>query len=257
VVHTLEHAPPRAPEPEKPAPAAIAPEATKRSEREQLLQALAERFEVASVGTLLKPADEYRFSGGPQRIAFTDHGKRLSTQHDDPEVVRGMVDLAQAKGWREIAVAGTPEFQRATWLQGTLRGIHVAGYSPSAQDQERLKTARAQHQPVPVVPQEKPDNSINAATAPQPVHGASSPSREQWMQMTRSVMKEQGYSTEEIDKTVKVMAQKVDGMLARGERLPPLQVYDKAAPSRAPVPTAVQQPTPQHGHSREVEAPGR
>ncbi|WP_028998978.1 LPD7 domain-containing protein [Azohydromonas australica] len=265
VVNTIELAVPRVPEPEKPTPAA-AP-TPQKPDREQLLKSLQERFEVASVGTLLKPADEYRIGGdkGQLRVAFTDHGKRLESRYDAPEVVRGMVDLAQAKGWREIQVAGTLEFQRATWMEGNLRGIHVAGYTPSRQDEERLKAAReqlaqqrqpAQQQPAP----EKPANTVEPAKAAQPAKqpeqaattaaGGSTTTREQFLNMARSVMKDQGYPKDEIDKTVAVMAKRVDGMLARGEPLPKIQVYDKAAPSRAPAPTVVQQPTPQQSPNR-------
>lgn len=265
VINTIELAAPRMPEPEKPTPAA-AP-TPQKPDREQLLKSLQERFEVASVGTLLKPADEYRIGGdkGQLRVAFTDHGKRLESRYDAPEVVRGMVDLAQAKGWREIQVAGTLEFQRATWMEGNLRGIHVAGYTPSRQDEERLKAAReqpaqqrqlAQQQTAP----EKPANTVEPSKAAQPAKqpeqaaapaaGGSKTTREQFLNMARSVMKDQGYPKDEIDKTVAVMAKRVDGMLARGEALPKIQVYDKAAPSRAPVPTVVQQPTPQQSPNR-------
>lgn len=271
VINTIELAVPRAPEPEKPIPAA-APTPPQKPDREQLLKSLEERFEVTSVGTLRKPIDEYRIGGdkGQLRVAFTDHGKRLESRYDAPEVVRGMVDLAQAKGWREIQVAGTLEFQRATWMEGNLRGIHVAGYTPSRQDEDRLKAAREQlaqqRQPAqqPAAP-EKPANTVEPAKAPQPAKqpeqtaapaaGGSTTTREQFLNMARSVMKDQGYGKDEIDKTIKVMGQKVDAMLARGEQLPKIQVYDKAAPSRAPAPTVVQQPTPQqtpqHGRGQE------
>ncbi|WP_029002321.1 LPD7 domain-containing protein [Azohydromonas australica] len=260
VINTIELAVPRVPEPEKPTPAA-APTSPQKPDREQLLKSLQERFEVASVGTLLKPADEYRIGGdkGQLRVAFTDHGKRLESRYDAPEVVRGMVDLAQAKGWREIQVAGTLEFQRATWMEGNLRGIHVQGYSPSRQDEERLKAAREQlapqRQPAQQQPaSEKPANTVEPAKAAQPEQaaagGGSKTTREQFLNMARSVMKDQGYPKDEIDKTVAVMAKRVDGMLARGEPLPKIQVYDKAAPSRAPAPTVVQQPTPQQSPNR-------
>lgn len=265
VINTIELAVPRAPEPEKPTP--VAAPTPQKPDREQLLKSLADRFEVASVGTLLKPVDEYRIGGdkGALRVAFTDHGKRLESRYDAPEVVRGMVDLAQAKGWREIQVAGTLEFQRATWMEGNLRGIHVAGYTPSRQDEERLKAAREQlaqqRQPAqqPAAP-EKPANTVEPAKAAQPAKqpeqaaapaaGGSTTTREQFLNMARSVMKDQGYPKDEIDKTVAVMGKRVDAMLARGEPLPKIQVYDKAAPSRAPAPTVVQQPTPQQTPNR-------
>jgi hypothetical protein len=265
LLNTIELAPARAPEPEK-----STPPAPTLTQRERLMQSLSERFEIASVGTLLKPVDEYRIGGdkGQLRVAFTDHGKRLASQYETPEVVRGMVDLAQAKGWQQINAQGTLEFRRATWHEASLRGIYVQGYEPSPQDHERLKAAREQlapqQQPAqqPAAP-EKPANTVEPAKAAQPAKqpeqvpaptaaGASTTTREQFLNMARSVMKDQGYAKDEIDKTVAVMGKKVDAMLARGEALPKIQVYDKAAPSRAPVPTAVPQQAPQHGPAPEA-----
>jgi hypothetical protein len=259
----------------------------KAPSREQLRMSLAERFEVASIGTLLKPADEYRFKGdGPLRIAFTDHGKQLSSALDTKEVVKAMADLAQAKGWREIVANGTPEFRRSIWMEGSLRGIHVAGFSPSKEDHERLKAAREelaqQRQPKPAAAPEKPVNTVEAAKKPQPEKAAtkqserqpqaaapakagpdkSAPgqpvtSREQWLAVTRSVLTEQGLPKDKVDHAVQRMGVKVDALLASGGKLPALHVYDRNALSLAPTPVATPQlqPTMQPGHAHAAPGP--
>ncbi len=75
--------------------------------------------------------------GEPKKIAFTDHGKRLSTEHDDPSVIQGMVLRAQEKGWTVVRVNGTEEFKAEAWVHATLAGLDVAGYTPRAIDLAR------------------------------------------------------------------------------------------------------------------------
>ena len=233
--------------------------------RQELRAAVEARFEVASVGTLFKPADEYRFKDeGPARVAFTDYGKRMATNLDKKEVVQGMVDLAQAKGWREIDVKGTLEFRRQTWMQGNLRGINVQGYEPSKEDRDRLKAAREQMHPQHTQ-QPKPKNSIDVGPAPQHAKAPSnqlaaapdaSPTREQWMAVTRQVLTDQNVDKATVDRTMQIMGKKVDQLLQSGQKLPPLMVYDKAAPSLAPAPTLTPVPQLQPQRAHDV-SPGR
>jgi hypothetical protein len=251
-------------------------EASKGPTREQLQASLAERFEVASIGTLLKPADEYRLKGeGPLRIAFTDHGKQISTSLDTKEVIKGMADLAQAKGWREITAKGTPEFQRSMWMEGGLRGIHVAGYSPSKEDHERLKAARdelsQQRQPKQETAREQPKNTVEAgptrqqehkplpaaATVKDAVAPGQSSSREQYVMAARSALTEQGLDKATIDRAVERIGIKLDAMLAAGQKLPAIHVFDNKAPSLAPTPSVTPQPMQQPTRGPEMAAPGR
>jgi hypothetical protein len=244
------------------------PDRPKEPTREQLRTSLEQRFEVASIGTLLKPADEYRFKGdGPLRIAFTDHGKQMSTTLDTREVVKGMADLAQAKGWREINANGTPEFKRQMWMEGNLRGIHVAGYSPSKEDHERLKAARAELAQPAKAP-DQPRNTVEALQPRQPEKRqepqkqavqqpaqAQGSSRAQYLMAARTVLTEQGLDAQTIERAVEGLGRKIDTMVAAGQTLPKLHVFDGKAPSLKPVPTVTVQPTMQPG--REVAAPGR
>ncbi len=82
--------------------------------------------------------------GEPTKIAFTDHGKRLVTEHDDPSVIQGMVLRAKAKGWTTVRVNGTTEFKTEAWVQATIAGLDVEGYTPRGIDLARAEDRRDQ-----------------------------------------------------------------------------------------------------------------
>lgn len=82
--------------------------------------------------------------GEPTKIAFTDHGRRLVTEHDDPSVIQGMVLRAKAKGWTTVRVNGTAEFKTEAWVQATIAGLDVEGYTPRGIDLARAEDRRDQ-----------------------------------------------------------------------------------------------------------------
>jgi putative DNA primase/helicase len=82
--------------------------------------------------------------GEPSKVAFTDHGKRLVTEHDDPSVIQGMVLLAKAKGWTTVRVNGTAVFKTEAWVQATMAGLEVEGYTPRGIDLAQREDRRDQ-----------------------------------------------------------------------------------------------------------------
>ncbi len=82
--------------------------------------------------------------GEPTKVAFTDYGKRLVTEHDDPSVIQGMVLRAKAKGWTTVRVNGTTEFKTEAWVQATIAGLDVEGYTPRGIDLARAEDRRDQ-----------------------------------------------------------------------------------------------------------------
>lgn len=84
--------------------------------------------------------------GEPTKVAFTDHGKRLITEHDDPSVIHGMVLRAQEKGWTVVWVNGTDEFKTEAWVQATIAGLEVEGYTPRGIDLAQREDRR-DHRP--------------------------------------------------------------------------------------------------------------
>lgn len=115
-----------------------------RHRRQQDLEAgLRERF--------LVKGNEYRFRGNEKRVAFEDHGRKLTSSLELPSVIRALVDLAEAKGWQSLRIgeASSTEFRKAIWVEATMRGIRALGHEPTAEDHARLDTAlRSRSNPI-------------------------------------------------------------------------------------------------------------
>ncbi|WP_186105351.1 LPD7 domain-containing protein [Burkholderia gladioli] len=90
----------------------------------------------------LRAGNQYFLKDAPYQLAFEDIGPYLVTEHNRPDVVESMVDMAAAKSWRRIRVSGHEAFRGEVWLQGSLMGIEVSGYEPKAADLARLADAR-------------------------------------------------------------------------------------------------------------------
>ena len=70
--------------------------------------------------------------------AFVDRGSRLTTQSENTELIRSLVSIAEARGWREITVQGTERFRKEAWFAANAAGIHARGYRPTEFEQARL-----------------------------------------------------------------------------------------------------------------------
>lgn len=75
--------------------------------------------------------------------AFTDHGNRVTTRSVNAIVIQSMVAIAQARAAGKVTVTGTEFFKKEAWFASRLVGLEVAGYTPSALEQERLVRAIA------------------------------------------------------------------------------------------------------------------
>lgn len=72
------------------------------------------------------------------RPAFRDDGRRLSSDRNDPNVIRDLVAVAKHRGWEEIAVRGQTAFRREVWLAARREGLEVRGYRPTERDLQDL-----------------------------------------------------------------------------------------------------------------------
>jgi hypothetical protein len=88
---------------------------------------------------------EYHFRDQPGKVAFTDGGERLDTKINDGRIVAAMVDMAEAKGWPTINVTGSKAFKQAAWLEASVRGIDVKGFSPTTTDLRQLAELKGTH----------------------------------------------------------------------------------------------------------------
>lgn len=90
----------------------------------------------------LQAENKFYFRDDENKLAFEVKGKRLATEHNDPEIARSMVELAEAKGWNSIKLKGAEEFKREVWLQASLKGMEVQGFHPRDVDHARLADLR-------------------------------------------------------------------------------------------------------------------
>jgi hypothetical protein len=83
----------------------------------------------------------YYFQNGAP--AFDDHGRKLSTKSENTELVRNLIQIAEARGWEEITVSGTERFRQKVWRAATLEGLIVRGYKPTEVEQAQVVRALA------------------------------------------------------------------------------------------------------------------
>ena len=87
---------------------------------------------------------QYFFRDRDNALAFEDKGARIATRTEDPVVAASMVELAVAKGWKELKVTGSESFRRSVWLEAAQRGMAIRGYEPKPQDELQLQEMKAQ-----------------------------------------------------------------------------------------------------------------
>lgn len=135
-----------------------------------------------------------RYFFSDRTLAFIDDGSRIRVQTENREVLRSVVAIAEARGWRVIALKGTEVFRQGMWREAVLRGIEVRGYEPTQaeilQIQRALKNGRPSHEtgrdPMPTPPARKAAITQEDAMPSEPGHNAGDPPPET-LQGSRSV----------------------------------------------------------------------
>lgn len=106
-------------------------------------------------------------------VMFEDQGGKIKTAAADPQVIRDMLDTAQAKNWGSIKISGSREFKQAMWLEAELRGIPSSGYKPSREDlalRDQLLADRQRNGIEQIQPQQsrQPENSSVQSSSAEP-----------------------------------------------------------------------------------------
>jgi hypothetical protein len=113
----------------------------------ELPAAIRTRFIVSAPKPRLFEAGQtdFHFRAGNRegQLAFSDAGKQLVTPLENREIIVAMLEVAQAKHWKEITVSGSNEFRRQAWLEGRLAGMAVHGYP--ARDADTLLLQQLQN----------------------------------------------------------------------------------------------------------------
>jgi len=82
----------------------------------------------------------HQYSDGTR--AFERFGKVLQTPHDDPQIVRTLVEEAQERKWKHIRPEGTQRFNSQVWDEATRHNIKVHGYEPTPEQRAALAARR-------------------------------------------------------------------------------------------------------------------
>ena len=113
-------------------------------------QPLLNQYEAAAESLrhrFLEAGNQFYFRSGPggtETVAFADHGTSLTTDHEDPHVIHGMLLRAQAKGWTSLHVKGSDTFKAEAWMSATMVGIEVQGYQPREIDRVRREERKGE-----------------------------------------------------------------------------------------------------------------
>lgn len=105
-----------------------------RSEPEHIAKA----YYVEDKGGERSYYDDYKRSSVAMRATDTT----ISSKREDLNTVRAMVDIAAARGWQSIDVAGSKEFKREAWIEAAARGIEAKGYRPNDPDRQEADRRR-------------------------------------------------------------------------------------------------------------------
>ncbi len=108
----------------------------------------------------------FRGPGETDRVAFADHGTSLTTEHEDPAVIHGMLLSAQAKGWTSLHVKGSDTFKAEAWMSATMAGIEVQGYEPREIDRVRLAERKGESPTTPPKDRVEPGTPRPHSTSP-------------------------------------------------------------------------------------------
>lgn len=82
----------------------------------------------------------FRSAYRPDRIEFVDRGSRMHAYFPiSTFTVRALAEIAVARGWKDLEVTGTKDFQQSAYVEAVSRGLKVRGYEPTQKDLEILQ----------------------------------------------------------------------------------------------------------------------
>lgn len=182
--------------------------------KEDLLRSLTNRYLITE--------GKYFFRDRQQVLAFEDSGQRISTMHDDREVARSMIDLAEAKDWHSIKLKGSEDFKREAWLEASLRGMQVRGFRPKENDKARLydilertatrtpntiEQAQTEGRDFSDAPSDYAPRAQNRPATAEPQHLGKR--QQQELQMLRALLRDRGDSEKAVEMTASLASEQL------------------------------------------------
>jgi hypothetical protein len=129
-------------------------------------EAIRRRYYTQDSGAERRYFDDYQ----GKTLAFQAGAGRVASKREDLNTIRAMLDVAETRGWREVALKGTAAFRREVWIEAAARGLPAQGHRASDLDQQEAERRRALRQPVKQAVQAAPAQTVAApqAAASQP-----------------------------------------------------------------------------------------
>lgn len=220
----------------------------------RLEAALVDRYVIKSapvtVGDVQLGRMEYRFRGDTSRVAFTASTFRLATDTNSPSVARSMVDVAEARDWKALRVAGNEDFKRMVWLEASVRGVKTLGYSPNPADLDLLRKEREARLVNRIEP--AAGASLGAPSA-EKASARGGGGRKAVLVAIEAVLLAKNVPEKQREAIMAAASDKLTQRMREGQT-PKVKVYDKAAPSQRPV---LVSPTPEAQRTHDRAAPVR
>lgn len=82
---------------------------------------------------------KFYYHDQPKQVAIKDTGKYLKARLDSTRIAEDIVEISNAKGWKELEVSGSETFRREIWVEASARGMAVKGYRPKDKDRALLE----------------------------------------------------------------------------------------------------------------------
>ena len=131
-------------------------------------------------------------------LAFVNHGQKLTTQSENVQIVRDLLEITRANHVSAVTVTGTDTFRRTVWAQAQRLGIEVHGYTPTVHDEKQLVRAMAREDA-----QRRSEERGSAQTSPpearQPAAQAAESGRERSRSAKETAPKDRFYYGELLD----------------------------------------------------------
>jgi hypothetical protein len=114
-------------------PATINQSVTKQDTNQDMPETVSNRY--------LRINDKYYFQD--KTMAFEDRGNNLKLETENHAAIKDALVIAETRNWQSITVSGSNSFKHQVWREASLKGIEVAGYTPSKIEEAEFSKALA------------------------------------------------------------------------------------------------------------------
>ena len=106
----------------------------------------------------------YRDGQDSGKLAISDMGKTLTTTLEDKATIQAMVEIASLKKWETVTLNGSDDFKRSAWLEASLAGLQVRGYTPREADLIKLDELKAKDRPINSITDTTREKTIDSSS---------------------------------------------------------------------------------------------